>query len=175
MSKTSDQLYRQWELLQRLPIKPSSKTANQLTQELQSEGFNVSKRTIERDLNDLKNGPFAVSSDEKGVGNNPNRWFFQRDAKLHILPAMTIQMAFTLLFAKKLLGEMLPPSVLKPMDKVFNKAERTLRPTSKAYRQWEKYVKNVPRTLPLLPATLIEGVLDQCLDATINGYQISIK
>jgi predicted DNA-binding transcriptional regulator YafY len=176
MTKTTDQLYRQWELLQKIPVRPASKTASQLAQELKDDGFVVSKRTVERDLNDLKLGPFAVSSDEKGLGNNPNRWFFERDARLHLLPAMTTQMAFTLLLARKLLGPMLPPSVLEPMSPILEKAETTLghKGFSSTYRQWEKHVKHVPRTLPLQPAAINPGVLELCLDGTLKGERLSI-
>ena len=171
----SDRLYRQWALLQKIPVRPAYKTVKQLVDELQDEGFTVSKRTVERDLNELKNGSFAVYSDEKGIGNNPNRWFFERDSKVHILPAMSMQMAFTLLFTQRILSSMLPPSVLKPMRTIFRKAETTLKSNRKnSYRHWEKFVKHVPRTLPLLSAQVDQGILENCLEATLQGCQLNV-
>ncbi len=175
MSKSSEQLFRQWTLLQKIPVRPSSKTANQLLKELIDEGFVVGKRTIERDLNELKLGPFSVSSDEKGVGNNPNRWFFERDAKLHTLPAMSTQMAFTLMFAQKVLADQLPPAVLTPMKPIFSRAGQTLQSAAVTYKNWDKYVKHVPRTLSMKKANIREDVLGNCLEATLRGKRLSIR
>ncbi|MBL7005337.1 MAG: WYL domain-containing protein [Gammaproteobacteria bacterium] len=175
MAKTSDQLFRQWTLLQKIPVKPSSKTAAQLMQELNEDGFTVSKRTVERDLNELKVGPFTVASDEKGVGNNPNKWFFERDAKLHMLPAMTMQMAFTLAFAQQVLSDQLPPSVMNPMKAVFLKADETLKSAQGKFKNWEKYVKHVPRTISLKSADIKQDVLSACLEGTLQGLCLSIS
>ena len=174
MKKAQNQLHRHWSLLQRVPIRPAAKTAQQLTDELRQDGFNVSKRTIERDLNELKRGPFAVVSDEKGIGNNPNKWFFERDAKLHLLPAMNIQTAFTLMFAKSTLSDSMPPSVLGPMTPIFEKAETTLAAAMKTYKDWGQYIKHVPRSMKLIPAKLREGVLDRCLEAVLKEHQLSM-
>jgi predicted DNA-binding transcriptional regulator YafY len=175
MAKSSDQLHRQWTLLQKIPVRPASKTASQLMQELSDEGFAVSKRTIERDLNELKLGPFAVASDEKGVGNNPNRWFFELDAKLHMLPAMSMQMAFTLAFTNQVLGNQLPPSVIAPMKAIFSKADETLKSAKATFKNWEKYIKHVPRSISLHPANVAQDVLNACLEATLQGMQMSIS
>jgi predicted DNA-binding transcriptional regulator YafY len=175
MAKSSDQLYRQWTLLQKIPVRPTSKTASQLMQELNDEGFAVSKRTVERDLNELKLGPFTVASDEKGVGNNPNRWFFECNARLHMLPAMSMQMACTLAFALQVIGNQLPPSVIGPMKPIFSKADETLKSAKGTFKNWEKYIKHVPRTISLQPADIREDVLTTCLEATLQRLQISIS
>ena len=47
-------LARQWNLLSLLPPKGPGKTAKELVQELKDAGFTVSKRTVERDLGDLR-------------------------------------------------------------------------------------------------------------------------
>ena len=175
MAKSSNQLFRQWTLLQRIPVRPGFKTATQLMQELNDEGFTVGKRTIERDLNELKLGPFTVASDEKGVGNNPNRWFFERNARLHMLPAMSMQMAFTLAFAKQVLGDQLPPSVIDTMNPVFSKADETLKSAKGTFKNWDKYIKHVPRTISLQSADIPEDVLNTCLEATLQGLRLSIS
>lgn len=174
MSTNKEHLYRQWALLLKIPIRPSAKTAKQLTEELLEDGFVVSKRTVERDLSDLKNSPFGISSDEQGVGNNSNRWFFERDSKLHMLPAMSMQMAFTLLFSVRMLKDMLPPTVLQLMQTILNKAESTLRSSKNTYKHWDQYIKHIPRTLPLIPAKIKDGILDTCLNATINSHQLEV-
>ena len=174
MKNQSNQLHRQWALLQKIPVKPAYKTVKQLMDALSDDGFTVSKRTVERDLNDLKYSPFAVTSDEKGVGNNPNRWFFERDAKLHLLPAMTMQMAFTLLFSAKVLKDMLPSAVLQPLETMLKKAENTLKTSKASFRHWDKYVKHVPRSLPLIPARVEQSVLDDCLNAMLNSHQLTV-
>jgi len=175
MSKPRNQLYRQWALLQKIPVRPAAKTASQLAMELEDDGFKVSKRTVERDLNELRNGPFAVCSDDKGVGNNPNRWFFEVSSKTHLIPAMTKQLAFTLVFARTMLHEMFPPSVLQPMDAIFQKAENLLNGKSESYKHWQKYVRHVPRALPLIPASVNSQILENCLEALLKRYQLKIS
>jgi predicted DNA-binding transcriptional regulator YafY len=174
MASSKDQLHRQWTLLQKIPIRPSGKTATQLMDELAADGYMVSKRMIERDLVDLKNSPFGVSCDEKAAGNNPNRWFFERDAKLHLLPAMSMQMAFTLLFAERILKYQLPPSVLNPIQQVLVKAASTLKSSKSTYRNWHRYVKHDSRTMPLIPANIDHGVLEDCLEGILNGFKLSV-
>ncbi len=44
---------RQWELLKKLPARGPGLTASQITAWLKAQGYPVSKRAVERDLNDL--------------------------------------------------------------------------------------------------------------------------
>lgn len=175
MTNNKDQLHRQWALLQKIPVRPAGKTAKQLLEELADDGYEVSIRMVQRDLKDLKRSPFGVSCDEKGVGNNPNLWYFERDSKLHLLPAMTTQMAFTLLFSRSVLNNMIPPSVMLPMDSIFDKAESTLRPNMTTYKHWDRYVKHDSRSLPLIPAEILPGVMDGCLEGVLKGLRLSIS
>ena len=52
-AKSHATLGRQWELLSIIPTRGLGKSAAELTQVLEDRGFQVSKRTVERDLNDL--------------------------------------------------------------------------------------------------------------------------
>ncbi len=64
--KIHHSLARQWELLRRLPPKEPGKTAKVLVEELKEAGFEVSKRTVERDLGDLLEA-FDLNCNNAGV------------------------------------------------------------------------------------------------------------
>jgi predicted DNA-binding transcriptional regulator YafY len=53
MPSQNDTQLRQWAMLRRIPQHPRQITALELTGRLESEGFEVSKRTVERDLHSL--------------------------------------------------------------------------------------------------------------------------
>ncbi len=56
---------RQWELLKLLPTKPPGITARELQPQLHKLGYNIIKRTVERDLQDLSE-PFPICCNDKG-------------------------------------------------------------------------------------------------------------
>lgn len=59
-----DTLLRQWQMLRMIPRYPLKITAKELHSRLQSEQFEVSKRTVERDLLALSE-LFPLASDER--------------------------------------------------------------------------------------------------------------
>lgn len=56
-------LARQWEMLKRLPNRAPGITARELAEGLHENGFEVTKRTIERDLVDLS-GQFGIACND---------------------------------------------------------------------------------------------------------------
>jgi len=77
-------LVRQWEMLKLLPTRPPGITARQITQQLNDEDFDVSKRQIERDL-DLLSQSFALVCNDKG---KPYGWHWMEGVSVDI-PAIS--------------------------------------------------------------------------------------
>ena len=59
-------LARQWELLKQLPSRAPGITARELVTQLNTAGFAVTKRTIERDLVELA-GVFGIECNDKST------------------------------------------------------------------------------------------------------------
>jgi predicted DNA-binding transcriptional regulator YafY len=56
MPSDHDTLLRQWQMLRMIPRHPAKIAASQLCERLCGDGFDVSKRTVERDLQSLSQG-----------------------------------------------------------------------------------------------------------------------
>ena len=65
-------LARQWEMLKKLPAGGPGLTASQVTAWLQSQGYRVSKRTVERDLVELSTS-FGIGSATTSISRWPSR------------------------------------------------------------------------------------------------------
>ena len=67
-AKSHETLSRQWTLLNLIPHRGHGKSAAELMQALADEGYQITKRTVERDLNDLS-VVFKLVTDD----SNPQR------------------------------------------------------------------------------------------------------
>ena len=109
-ARTSHALARQWELLKLLPPKGPGITAKDLAERLSNAGFEVSKRTIERDLQDLSL-VFPLMCNDKGT---PYGWHWMPGASTD-LPAITLSDALSLYVVEDLVRPLLPASVLEAL------------------------------------------------------------
>ncbi len=101
-----DTLARQWELLRLLPSRPPGRTAAELTRLLDDAGFPTTKRTVERDLNELEQ-VFPFTCNDKGM---PYGWYWIRDADLGI-PGVELTEALSFTLLRDFLQQMLPVSL----------------------------------------------------------------
>lgn len=142
--ETSNSLYRQWQILSRLPTGKWIGT-RELQEMLEREGIEISLRTIQRDLNQIAQR-FPIESN-KAV---PQGWRWQSDAPIQSLPHMTSSQAVTFMMVEEHLKHLLPPSLLDEMGPWFDLAKRSLS-TQNNVRQWINRVRIVPASQPLIP------------------------
>ena len=100
--KTSNSLYRQWQILSRLPTGKWIGT-RELQEMLEREGIDISLRTIQRDLNQIAQR-FPIESN-KAV---PQGWRWQSDAPIQSLPHMTSSQAVTFMMVESTLSTSFP-------------------------------------------------------------------
>lgn len=162
---------RQWAMLRGIPRAPRKATVSDLAGNLRTDGFEVSKRTIERDLHALS-GRFPLVLDDRV---KPYGWSWAKDARLDFMPALTTSQAVALLLARQHLGDLLPRNLQDDLGQVFAAAERAL--TASGWKDWHQRTAVVPATLPLLPPKIDPVVMEtvqsalaqrRCLDA---GYR----
>lgn len=173
MPKHQDSLFRQWHMLRLVPRFPQKVTAQALRQTLRGEGFEVTERTVQRDLNELSSiFPLTVDDREKPFG-----WSWQRDAQSFNLPGLTIPEALTLILAEQHLPGLLPTSVVTQLKPYFDAAKHRLdhEPQPQHGRSWLDKVRTVPPSQPLL-APQIEAQVHQVVsEALLHEKQVQIS
>ncbi len=167
-----DALARQWQLLKTLPSRSAAITASQIANQLAAEGFQVTKRTVERDLVLLSTlFPLDCEEDQKPYRW---RWLEGRDAAL---PGVTIAEALSLTLVEEYLRPLLPRSIWRVLQPRFEAARQKLDATSASNRvgSWVHKVRSVIPTLPLIPPVIDEQVLEALEAALIADRQIKVS
>lgn len=172
MSSAKETLHRQWLMLQWIPRYPQRTTARDLAERLAAEGYEVSKRTVERDLDSLS-AAFPLVADER---DKPFGWSWQRDAPAFSLPGMSPLQAMVLQLARSHLVGLLPSHLMDQLAPYFGQASQTLSQVpNRGLAGWSEKVETIAPSQPLLPPTLDEDVLAMVHLALQQDRQISIR
>jgi len=173
MQSQNDTQLRQWAMLKRIPQHPRQITARELTENLESEGFEVSKRTVERDLLSLSE-IFPLLSNEK---SRPYGWSWNKDAESFSLPSMSPLQALTLELAHDHLAMLLPASLVATLAPYFKCAEGVLSSGDGVQKMasWRNKVAIVPPNQPLLPPDYPAEIIEAVHSALLTDQQIEIS
>lgn len=168
-----DTLLRQWQMLRMIPRHPQKITAKALHEKLLAEPFDVTKRTVERDLHTLSE-MFPLVSDER---DKPYGWSWSKDAPVFNLPGLSGHEALTLAMVEQHLNSLLPSSTLSQLQPYFKAAKQHLSniPNTERARSWLNKVRTVPPSQPLLPPVIKEAVQYTVYEALLADKQLSIK
>lgn len=160
---------RQWTMLRHVPRYPAKTTTRSLKEILGKKGFEVTQRTIQRDLKALSGVMPGLQVDKE---KDFPGWSWSKDAQLQDVPTMDGNMALTFLLADHFLKEIFPPSVLNQLKPYFDSASNVLEAIdNSAYSHWEEKVRILPRTQPLVPANIQEDVVAVIYEALFKGSQ----
>lgn len=173
MQHQNDTQLRQWAMLKRIPQHPRQITARELTERLGSEGFEVGKRTVERDLVSLS-GVFPLISNDR---SRPYGWSWSKDAEAFALPTMSPLQALALELAHEHLATLLPASLLDTLAPYFKCAEGVLSSGDgvKKLARWRKKVAIVPPNQPLIPPNYLETIIEAVHSALLSEQQLEIS
>ena len=173
MQSQNDTQLRQWAMLKRIPQHPRQITAKELTERLEADQFEVSKRTIERDLLSLSE-IFPLLSNEK---SRPYGWSWNKDAESFSLPSMSPVQALTLELAHDHLATLLPASLLSTLAPYFKCAEGVLSSGDgvKKMANWRKKVAIVPPSQPLIPPDYSAEIIEAVHSALLTEQQLEIS
>lgn len=165
-------LTRQWELLKTLPSRPPGATARELTERLNHDGFQVSKRQVERDLNELS-VTFAISCNDKSA---PYGWYWSKGASVE-LPGMTGAEALSMYLMERVVTPLLPASVMEVMTPRFAQAKQKLDSLTNqsVLPGWADKVAHVPPMLPQLPPKIDEAILETVQTALLHGKCLQVR
>ncbi len=171
MSANQETIFRYLALLQLIPRYPGSRDTRSLMQALSGQGFQVSMRMLQRDLDKLS-GMFPLICDD---AQKPYKWSFDRDFKSN-LPALDTPKALTLVLAEQYLKQLLPHAALQQLQHEFESARRHLEALEgNRLASWTEKVMAVPEGNVLQPAECDEHVWQTVTDALISGRALEVR
>src|SRR3546814_10139941 len=94
-------------MLRGIPRSPLKATTKELEDKLLDEGFEVSRRTLERDLH-LLSIHFPLVLDDR---SKPYGWSWAKDAHFEFMPKLTAAQAVALQLARTHLRDLLPQAI----------------------------------------------------------------
>lgn len=161
---------RQWEMLKLLPARPPGRTADDVRDSLEEQGYPVSRRTVERDLNSLSR-IFGITTH----GAMPQSWYWTTHKRDEIVSVELVE-AVSLVMAEQLLKDTLPHSMLDSLKHKFALARKKLSALKDhPLAQLTEKVRYVPDSIPMLPPKIKAGVLESIQQALINGYCVNVS
>lgn len=163
-------LARQWQLLRLLPTRPPGITSRELAQKLEREGFSVSKRTVERDLQELES-IFGIACNNKGT---PYGWHWMK-GEYADLPGLSLSDALSLKLVEDLLRPLLPAAVIESLETRFEQAKAKLAELSEnPTARWSDKVAYVSPTLPMVPPKVDSVVLETIQQALFDETMVRV-
>lgn len=159
---------RQWQILSQLERKRWLGT-QYINEQLQLMGFDVSIRTIQRDLNALAER-FPIEKNNA----NPQGWRWREDAPMQSLPHMNLSQAVAFSMVKDNLTQLLPPAVLDELLPWFDLAKRQLK-ESKIANTWLDRVRILSANQPLIPPNVDNDAKEAIYEALFKNKQLSVK
>lgn len=164
-NQTATTTQRQWQMLSELHRKRWSGT-KQIQSRLKASGFNVSLRTIQRDLNQLAER-FPIESN----GETPQGWRWRDDAPQQALPQMSMSQAVVFSLVEQNLRQLLPPSFLQEMAPWFTMARSQLAGNYQTGK-WLENVRILPATQPLIGPDIDAKAQDSIYEALLQRRRI---
>ncbi len=167
MSEAKDTLLRLIALLRLIPRAPGRIATTTLLEKLKEDGFSVSLRTVQRDLDRLSI-PFALQRDE----SSPSfRWSLSENAPID-LSAMDTPTALALYLAESHLQTLLPQSVLDQLGPQFRMARDYIdNLENNGLARWAHKVRAIPNGKSLQPAQIAPCVWDQTSTALLECWR----
>ncbi|AAZ19173.1 conserved hypothetical protein [Psychrobacter arcticus 273-4] len=157
---------RQWQVLSQLQRNRWVGTTH-IYEQLILAGFDISLRTVQRDLNALAKR-FPIEKNNA----NPQGWRWEDDAPLQSLPHMNLSQAVAFNMVEANLSQLLPPVILDELFPWFDLARRQLK-NSKVTHSWIDRVRIEPATQPLIAPHIDLDSKDNIYHALF--YQLQIK
>lgn len=157
-------------MLRMVPRYPKAITTTELANRLDEQGFSVTMRSIQRDLEKLGTD-FPLLVDET---SRPFQWSFDREATMDIIPALDLPAALTFELARAYLRPMLPPRALSHLKPHFDEAHRTLLRERNPLGQWPNHVRVINRGLGGQRPAIEADVLETVTEALLREFQCKL-
>ena len=159
-------------LLRYIPKYPSKRSLKNFQDHLSNLDFDVSNRTIQRDLVKLSRY-FPLVCDERST---PYGWSWIKDSKGSDLAAMDKMEALSLSLAHKFLEPLMPVEGYDRIKNLFDQANNILESSDKSHlKKWRDRVRVLPQTQRLISPSVDQEVQTKIYDALLNGWQLEVQ
>ncbi|MBY0577911.1 MAG: WYL domain-containing protein [Burkholderiales bacterium] len=167
-------LLRQWEMLKLVPSGGSPWVkASEVASKLKDAGYEVSVRTVQRDLKELST-VFPIELNDKNLRDYGWRWM--RGTHLNV-PGLSASEALAMRLVETHLKQLLPSSMLEALRGVFGQAKSRLENTAGQNGSqpagWLNKVKVVQPTQPLIPPKVDKTAQDAIYLGLLENRQLS--
>ena len=166
-NKNYDSLKRQWTMLNNMPhrIKRGTKYFQEI---LQTAGFDVSLRTIQRDLKELS-CHFPLQCDDEKISG----WRWMEDAPSFGVPGMDPHVALAFKMVDLHLQKMLPASCLHFLKPYSKSADAEL--CKGGLAKWPQKITRISRHVTLQPPEVDSFILSIIYDGLLLERQIEVS
>ncbi len=165
-------LVRQLQMLHLIPRSPAQITVADLTAALTEQGYQVTSRTVQRDLNDIA----SVLPLECNDRSKPYGWKWSREARTH-LPMMSLQEALSLHLVQQHLTQLLPPALLDDLMPMFKQAMQTITGLGSKHQlqHWLNSVVVEAPTQPLQAPNIDLDIQHNIYQAVFEQKQLNVR
>lgn len=171
----SSQMVRLLQILAKLPRYPKNITTKVIKETFDNQKFEVTLRTIQRDLLTLETAfPNRIGSQK--CHDKTVRWFWKKDAPVLNLSGLTINQALSLKLLEKYLSPLFPKVTMDDLELFFDEAQRTLNfGDENPLVDWPKKIAIVQPTQPLLVPEIDPEIQHIVSEALLTDHQLYIK
>lgn len=167
-----DRFQRYFATLQLIPRQPQQITAPEILQRLLSQGYGVSLRTVQRDLEKLA-GQFALICDDQ---IRPQGWSWLKIADVQDIPRISRHTALTFKLVQQHLQAALPPATMGFLEPYFAAADRALhQPNAALLADWANRVRLIGRGPMLIPPRITESTHDAVYRALLEQRTLEVS
>ena len=173
MSSNHQLLLRQWAMLRMIPRYPRKISAREMMEKLTSEGFTITKRTVERDLQGIS-ATFPLVSDER---EKPYGWSWAKDAPSFDLPGLSQSEALVFKLAQQYLVKLMPTNMLAQLIPYFAAADKSLNDAFQGSKlsKWQEKIAVAFPGQPLVAPNIDSEILFQLESGLLEERQINLE
>ncbi|GAC1607836.1 MAG: hypothetical protein NVS3B3_11390 [Aquirhabdus sp.] len=165
-------LLRTLSMLRMIPRYPNTVTATSIKSKLAAAGYEISLRSIQRDLNELSAILPLISNDAKPIG-----WSWNPHSETINLPALDPQTALTFKLVEAYLPSLLPNTTIHYLKPWFVAATGVLEAKGNGLAVWPEKIRVVSQGQPQFPpyidaevqSVIYQGLLlEQCVEVSYS-------
>lgn len=165
-----DALLRHWAMLRLIPRHPRRIDTGRIRDELARQGYDITLRSIQRDLNKLS-AVLPLCSDQ----SKPQGWWWQADAELLEIPGLDPQAALVFKMAEQHLKQVLPASTLDSLRPWFRAANGVLDALPDGVGGWMDKVRILPSGPPLIPPSINADVQSAIYQGLFENRRMALS